>query len=128
MKNIYLVFVLCIHSVFAQTKVSFKEALSLSRKNNLFLKAVVYDSSIANADIVSAGLKPNPVFNNQFLQIGASGNSPFPERGGYFNASNRQVWYQLTKQFQTFHKRGYKIEYAKVNSLITKKKHSGGGT
>jgi len=122
MKNICLVFILCVHSVFAQTKVSFKEALSLSRKNNLFLRAVVYDSAMANADIVSAGLRPNPVFNNQFLQIGAARNSPFPEHsGGYFNASNRQVWYQFTKQFQTFHKRDYKIEYAAVNSYITQK-------
>ena len=58
------------------------------------LRAGKLNQELAKADVVTAGLRPNPSLNNQSLQLMQP--SHFPERTGALNNRNRQVWWQLT--------------------------------
>lgn len=84
-------------TVSAQQAFTLKHALEVSKANNPFLKSAALNIPIAKADIVTAGLRPNPVLNNQTLFLANSSN--FAPDTKIYNPKNRQVWWQLTKQF-----------------------------
>ncbi len=100
----------------AQQAFTLKHALEVSKANNPFLKSAALNIPIAKADIVTAGLRPNPVLNNQTLFLANSSN--FAPDTKVYNPKNRQVWWQLTKQFQMSHQREYKIEVAEKNAAV----------
>ncbi|MBC7390359.1 MAG: TolC family protein [Opitutaceae bacterium] len=95
-----------------------KEAIAMADSQNIYLKALKYNIDIAEADIITGGLRPNLNFNNQSLQL--LNPNYFTPGTGALNNRNRQVWYQLTKQFQLANKRKLKIDLAKenVNSTV----------
>ena len=75
---------------------SLQQALRDARLRNPVLLAAQFDILATQADVVTAGLRPNPILNNQTLQLVQP--SRFAERTGAFNNQNRQVWWQLTSE------------------------------
>jgi outer membrane protein, heavy metal efflux system len=95
---------------FSQTTYSLKKALETSKINNVKLKAQSLSVDLAEGNVISARLRPNPTLNNQSLQLA----DPlyFPANTVWSDGKNRQVWWQLTKQFQLPAQRKYKIDFA----------------
>jgi cobalt-zinc-cadmium efflux system outer membrane protein len=106
----------CIFALTAnsQTIYSIQGALASARTNNPFLKTEGYNVNIAQSDVITSKLRPNPILNNQTLQLV---NSSLSQRYGseWHNGVNRQVWWQLTKPFQLPALRKSKIEFANQN-------------
>lgn len=109
------------HSASAQTSYSLQQALTAAKNNNPDLKAAYYNTAIADADIVSAGLRPNLTLNNQTLQV--LNHSNYYPNTNWGNSHNRQVWWQLTKTFQVAGQRQNKIDFASKNAELTKKSY-----
>jgi cobalt-zinc-cadmium efflux system outer membrane protein len=100
----------------AQTVYSIQSALASARTNNPFLKTQQFNINIAQSDIITAKLRPNPILNNQTLQLANS--KYYPAGSEWHNALNRQVWWQLTRPFQLPALRRSKIEFATENSKL----------
>ena len=103
----------------AQTKYSLQQALQAAKTNNPILKREQFNVNVAENDIVTANLRPNPVLNNQSLQLIKS--SKFPDNTNWSNHLNRQVWWQVTKPFQMPELRKNKIDYANQNVILNQK-------
>lgn len=101
----------------AQTQMTLREALHMVKANNPFLKPERLNTGIAQADVVTAGLRPNLSLNNQTLQL--IRDRDFATGTQFSNPHNRQVWWQLTKQFQLANQRKYKQEVAGQNVMVT---------
>lgn len=110
-------FLVVIQESWAQNSYSLHQALQTARQNNQFLKTERFNLNIAESDIVTARLRPNPILNNQTLQL--ADRKFFPDNTQWNNARNRQVWWQLTKPIQWPNQRRYKIELAQQNSQLT---------
>ncbi len=106
----------------AQTRYTLQQALQAAQAGNPFLKTEQLEIGIAQADIVTAGLRPNPVLNNQTLQLAQP--SQFPANTGWHSGQTRQVWWQLTKTFQVAGQRKYKIKIASRNVAFAEKKYT----
>lgn len=106
----------------AQIPVTLKQALTTSREKNPILKTESFNIGIAQSDIITAKLRPNPILNNQSLQLMSP--SYFPPNTGYLNGKNRQVWWQLTKPFQAPALRKYKIEVAEQGVKLAQKNYA----
>ncbi len=106
----------CLKAI-AQDKYTLQKSLQTARNNNPTLKTEQLNISIAQTGITSAKLRPNPILNNQTLQL-IKHTQLFPNTDWY-NTKNRQVWWQLTKPFQTTAQRTYKIEVATKNVAYT---------
>lgn len=105
----------------AQTHYSLKQALQSARQHNPVLKSQVLDMEASKADVVTAGLRPNPTLNNQSLQL--AGSSYFAPGTEWHNNHNRQVWWQLTKPVQWPGQRDLKIETAQQQALVSSKEY-----
>jgi len=105
----------------AQKVFTFKEALDSAKENNPFLQAVKLNVLLSQGDVITAGLRPNPILNNQTLQLVNSGH--FAPGTKFYEAYNRQVWWQLTKPFQLNHQRENKIETANKIVTVTEKNY-----
>lgn len=105
----------------AQSGYSLRMALREARENNLVLKAEKYSIDMAEADVVTAGLRPNPVLNNQALQLVSP--AYFPERTGWLNGHNVQNWWQLTKVFQVAGQRANRQDFAGRNAVLAEKSY-----
>lgn len=100
---------------------SFQAALTKSKENNPVLRSEIKNLELARFEVVTAGLRPNPNFNNQTLQQLDS--KYFPANSGWSDNLNRQVWYQLTKPFQLDNLRGKKINFAEQAYRVTEKSY-----
>lgn len=103
-------------SLQAQNVLSLSDAVRLAKANNTVLQAEKLNINAARADLITAGLRPNPTLNNQTLQLAQP--SMFPKDTRWANAHNRQVWWQLTKQFQWPSIRQGKIDVASQTVLL----------
>jgi cobalt-zinc-cadmium efflux system outer membrane protein len=112
LKGILLILLIQLTSVvlFSQTSITLKEAISRAKENNPILKTESFNVGIAQADITTAKLRPNPILNNQTLQL--MNPSFFPANTGYLNGHNMQIWWQLTKPMQMPALRKFKLEVA----------------
>ena len=108
--------------LFSQTSITLKEAISRARENNPILKTENFNIGIAEADITTAKLRPNPILNNQTLQL--MNPSLFPVNTGYLNGHNMQIWWQLTKPMQMPALRKYKLEVAHQNVKLAQTNYS----
>ena len=104
---------------FGQQDLSLKRALVTAKENNLLLKSERLNITQAQADLITAQLKINPVLNNQSLQLMSS--THMLANSGWYQNVNRQVWWQFTKQFQVTGQRENKIDLAKRNTDIVEK-------
>ncbi len=105
----------------AQNNYTLKQAISQAKANNPLLKNEKFNIDIAQSDVVTAKLRPNPILNNQTLQL--LNPSLFPENTTSFSPFNRQVWWQLTKPVQLPTQRRYKIEFASQTHKLTEKNY-----
>src|SRR5260221_4602100 len=96
-----------------QTVYSIQGALASARTNNPFLKTEGYNINIAQSDITTSKLRPNPILNNQTLLLANS--KYYPSGTDIHNSVNRQVWWQITRPFQLPALRRSKIEFATQN-------------
>jgi cobalt-zinc-cadmium efflux system outer membrane protein len=108
--------------VSAQTKYSLQQALQTAKTNNPILKKEHLNVNIAETDIVTANLRPNPILNNQSLQLIKA--SKFPDNTSWANHLNRQVWWQVTKPFQMPELRKNKIDFANQNVILNQKAYT----
>jgi len=106
----------------AQTVYTLQQALQTAKSNNPVLKREQYNVTISEADITTAQLRPNPVINNQSLQLVQP--SRFPEKSNWYGGANRQVWWQVTKPFQLPVQRANKINFAEQNVRLTQKQYA----
>jgi len=104
---------------FGQQDLSLKRALVTAKENNLLLKSERLNINQAQADLITAQLKLNPILNNQSLQLMSS--SHMLANSGWYQNVNRQVWWQFTKQFQVAGQRENKIDLAKRNTDLVEK-------
>lgn len=123
--KLYLIIILNVlysYSVTAQNNYTLQKALQLAKTNNPILKTEHYNVSIAQSDIITAGLRPNPILNNQTLQLMQT--SQFSTAQNWYNVENRQVLWQLTKQFQIAGQRANKIDLANKNVSVSEKNYA----
>lgn len=121
-KAVFLVLWQSIASVlYAQsnaTPLTLSQTLQLAVEQSPYLKIENYNVPMAEGNVTTARLRPNPVLNNQSLFLGNS--NYFPDNSHFLGKSNRQVWYQLTKPFVPNAQRTNRIELAAKNVQLTK--------
>jgi cobalt-zinc-cadmium efflux system outer membrane protein len=120
MKRIFIL-LFCITSLGqlqAQKILTLKESLQLAKKNNPDLKVAAYSINSAKADITTAKIRPDPIFNAQLLHIVNSNNRK--EGTSWTNSANSQYWWQVTKPLQIAGQRANKIDIA--NKLVSQSK------
>ncbi|SJZ64337.1 outer membrane protein, cobalt-zinc-cadmium efflux system [Chitinophaga eiseniae] len=106
----------------AQTTLTLPGALHAARNNNPFLKPASLNTAIAQSDVVTARLRPNPVLNNQTLHLTDA--RQWAPDSRFYNGKNNQYWWQLTKQFQLAGQRKYKQQYAAGNVTVAEKAYA----
>ena len=94
-----------------QQTLTLKTSLQRARKNNPDLRVSEYSINAAEADITTAALRPNPIFNTQLLQM--TNRNTTKEGSAMISTVNGQYWWQITKPFQLPGQRSGKIEYSK---------------
>lgn len=99
---------------FGQTSYSLQAALVAARTNNPYLKTEGFNINIAQSNVITSKIRPNPILNNQTLQLTDLGRTTRPG-SDWNNAVNRQVWWQLTKPVQLPVLRKSKIDFANQN-------------
>lgn len=118
---VLLIFMSCACSASAQPSFTFRKTLATARANNPVLKSISYNTGIANSEVITAGLRPNPILNNQTLQLARSGNLAADTR--FYQPQNRQVWWQLTKPFPLNNQRKYKLEVARKTVTVAEQSY-----
>lgn len=122
----HIVFILCSLSLCftakAQSNFTLQQALQTAKANNPILKTEQFNIGIAQTDIITAKLRPNLILNNQTIQLMQP--SQFPANTNWYNGQNRQVWWQLTKNFQVAGQRKYKIDVANKNVAFAEKNYT----
>jgi cobalt-zinc-cadmium efflux system outer membrane protein len=96
--------------------------LQAARLNNPTLKSERLNIDLAQTDIITAKLRPNPVLNNQSLQLADP--TYFPTGVGYESGRTRQIWWQLTKPFQLPSQRKHKIDFAEKKVIHAQTRYS----
>lgn len=119
--SVLFLFVACFQAK-AQENYTLQKALQTARANNPILKTEQFNIGISQADIITAKLRPNPILNNQSLQLMQP--SQFPVNTDWYNGQNQQVWWQLTKPFQIAGQRKYKIDVANKNVSYAENNYS----
>lgn len=104
----FLVLMLLTFSTCGQVSFTFKDALLKASTNNPELKIEAIRIGYADAELVTAKLRPNLMFNNQFLELMENVSNPKQP----FVYANRQVWYQLTKPMMLGNQRQKRIGMA----------------
>ncbi len=86
-----------------------------------------YSINAAEADITTAAIRPNPIFNTQLLQMTNLIIILRRVQHGP-NVANGQYWFQVTKPFQLPGQRSNKIEYSKKQYIQSRLDYNGNGT
>jgi outer membrane protein, heavy metal efflux system len=102
-----------------QNNLTLHQALNIARNNHPQLNVQRLNIHVAQADLLTASLKYNPILNNQTLQLLNS--REFSENSNWYFGQNRQVWWQLTKPFQIAGQRKNKIDLADKNVVYEEK-------
>ncbi|MGI8951303.1 MAG: TolC family protein [Chitinophagaceae bacterium] len=103
-------FIVSISFASAQTIFTLSTAIDSGKANNASLKAEYLNVGISQADVITSRIRPNPVLNNQTLQL--TNQNLFAEKTNWYSAKNEQIWWQLTKHIQWPAQRKFKIQFA----------------
>jgi len=95
---VFIVLIGISNSGYAQRELSLQQALQQARSGHPTLKVQAFELPKAQANVTTAQLRPNPILNNQTLQLTQS-NAWLPNTQWY-DPRNQQIWWQLTKPFQ----------------------------
>lgn len=100
----------------AQVTLNLRQTLQQVRTNSPALRVERLNINAAQADQVTANLRPNPVLNNQTLfQLTPT---PGAEAVGLLSRQRRQFWIQATKEFDIYNKRTYRNRAAEANTNL----------
>lgn len=105
----------------AQNSYTLQAALQTARENNPQLKTEQFNMAIAEADIISAKIRPNFSLSNESIQLLQT--SEFAPNTSWHNNHNRQVMWQISKPIQIAGQRKNKIAVADKNLLYTKSEY-----
>ena len=100
----------------AQKRYSLQEALQTAKIHNAVLKTEKFNIAAAEADIISARVRPNPNLHNEYLQLLRS--SEYADNTQWYNGKNREMFWELSKPFQLAGQRKYQIDLAQKNVLL----------
>ncbi|WP_134088189.1 TolC family protein [Olivibacter sp. XZL3] len=89
---------------------SLRDALRFAKTQNPNLKTESHQISAAQADSITAALRPNPSFHNETIQL--TQNRHFAANTAWSDPLNRQTLFTLTKPFQLAGQRQKKINLA----------------
>lgn len=104
----------------AQTNFSLREAVKQVAQNHPYLKVAQYNIPILESDVVTAGLRYNPVLNNQLLILLEK--NYFADNSSFLiSGRNRQDWWQLTQKVYVKQQRQKKIDFAQENVSLAQK-------
>lgn len=106
----------------AQEVFSLKEALRTAKHNNPDLKIEQFNIRIAEADVVTAHLRPNFELTNESVQL--TNSSYFDDNTRWFSRYNRETFWQLSKPLQVAGLRKHKIETARKNVHLAEKEYA----
>ncbi|WP_461135960.1 TolC family protein [Spirosoma lituiforme] len=98
-----------------------RQTLQQVRENSPALRVERLTINAAQADQITANLRPNPILNNQTLfQLQQTPGivTPSGEGVGVLNRQRRQFWLQATKEFDIHNKRAYRNRFAEANTNL----------
>ena len=119
----------------AQDSFGWKESVSIANKKNPAYDAEKLNIEISRAEVITSGLLPNPVFNNQVIIRGEAesirNTYTYPQDFGGntigvggrkepFHPINRQDWFQMTMRIPVAGQRQFAIELAKNNLRVAR--------
>ncbi|NOT73976.1 MAG: TolC family protein [Cyclobacteriaceae bacterium] len=108
--------------LYAQSSYTLQTAVITARTNSPLLKGEGYNINIAQGSLTTAKLFTNPAINNQTLLLANSKYyAPGTDAG---SATNRQVWWQVTKPFVLPSQRRNRIDIATQNVSLYEKGYS----
>ena len=111
-----LLFVCTISS--AQAPLTLRQVLEQVRTNSPVLRVERLNVSAAQADQITANLRPNPVLNNQTLFQLSQPGVPSDQVVGALGRQRRQFWLQATKEFDIHNKRQFRNRFAEANTNL----------
>jgi cobalt-zinc-cadmium efflux system outer membrane protein len=97
----------------AQAGYTLQQSLNHSISQNAVLRSEQHRVQMAEADLVTARQRPNPILNNQSLQLVKP--TLFPANVSWNDGRTRQIWWQLTKPMLWPGVRNNKIQVATDN-------------
>ena len=116
---------LCIFAIrlmaFAQKALTLQEVLLQVRTNSPTLRVERLNIEAAQADQITANLRPNPLLNNQTLFQLSSAQVPTliaEQSPGILSRQRRQFWLQATKEFDIFNKRQARNRFAEASTTL----------
>lgn len=112
--------VLC-HPINAQTEFTLERVLKTAKANNPTLKSDQLEIAIAESDIISARIRPNLVLSNETIQM--TNSAEFASGTTWGNPQNREVLWQLSKEFQIMGQRINKIDVANKSYIRSQKEY-----
>lgn len=107
--------------VVGQVPLTLRQALQQVRTNSPALRVERLNIPVAQADQITANLRPNPILNNQTLfQLGQGPTVPasVDQTVGALSRQRRQFWLQATKEFDIFNKRQYRNRFAEARATL----------
>lgn len=128
--RILIVLLITGNNLYAQRLYTISEAVAEARSNNPTLRTEKFNINIASSNITSAGLRPNPIFNNQNLQLLNAQNLNFFNYGKsadystLWSGNSRQIWLQLTKPMLLGNIRTKRINFAKQGVVSASTEYS----
>lgn len=105
----------------AQTTLTLRQALEQVRTSSPVLRVERLNVSAAQADQITANLRPNPVLNNQTLFQLSQPGVPSDQVVGALGRQRRQFWLQATKEFDVYNKRQYRNRFAEASTNLAVK-------
>jgi cobalt-zinc-cadmium efflux system outer membrane protein len=118
-KLYFFIFLFSFKSILAQdtlNQLSLTQAIEIGLNKNLSIKKSALDIELSKADLNKSKIRPNPVFNGQFLYL----TDQIKGQEFFTDPTRRQDWFQLTKKFQLYGLRQEKINLSE--SILQNKK------
>ena len=103
----------------AQNTLTLQEALQAAKENNPVLKAESLNIKIAETEVKTAQIRPNPTIETETTQM--SKHRHFLPGTKWHNRANRKENWQLTKPLQIAGQRRHRIEMANKNVILAEK-------
>lgn len=110
------------HPLNAQTTFTLERILKTAKRNNPILKSEYFNVAIAESDVLSSKIRPNLVLSNETIQIAK--NSELAGGTHWNHPENREVLWQLSKEFQIMGQRQNKIDVALKSMELSQNEYS----
>lgn len=116
-----LLLVMTSNALLAQRILTFEDILNTTKAHNPKLKSEKLQIEIAEADITSAETRPNLILSNETIQM--SNASEFSPGTTWSNPQNREVLWQVSKEFQIMGQRRNKIDLATKTATLSSQEY-----